>query len=56
VKWLTELEALAVPENERLLERLRQVRDALAAHLANDHEKNTTGKGQIAQPLESAHV
>ena len=37
VKWLTELEALAQPENERLLARLRQVRNALAAHLVNDH-------------------
>lgn len=37
VKWLTELEALALPENAPLLTRLRQVRNALAAHLANDH-------------------
>jgi len=37
VKWLTELEALSLPENERLLARLRQVRNALAAHLVNDH-------------------
>jgi len=37
VKWLTELEALALPENVLLLTRLRQVRHALAAHLINDH-------------------
>jgi lipopolysaccharide/colanic/teichoic acid biosynthesis glycosyltransferase len=37
VKWLTELEALAFPENVLLLTRLRQVRHALAAHLINDH-------------------
>jgi FlaA1/EpsC-like NDP-sugar epimerase len=37
VKWLTELEGLALPENVQLLARLRQVRNALAAHLVNDH-------------------
>jgi hypothetical protein len=37
VKWLTELEALALPQNTPLLTRLRQVRNALAVHLANDH-------------------
>lgn len=37
VKWLTELEALAYPENDQLLTRLRQIRNALAAHLVNDH-------------------
>jgi lipopolysaccharide/colanic/teichoic acid biosynthesis glycosyltransferase len=37
VKWLTELEALAIPQNALLLTRLRQVRNALAAHLVNDH-------------------
>ena len=42
VRWLTELEALALPENLPLLARLRQVRNALAAHLANDHETKTS--------------
>ena len=37
VKWLTELEALALPQNALLLNRLRQLRNALAAHLVNDH-------------------
>jgi lipopolysaccharide/colanic/teichoic acid biosynthesis glycosyltransferase len=37
VKWLTELEGLALPENVPLLARLRQVRNALAAHVVNDH-------------------
>jgi lipopolysaccharide/colanic/teichoic acid biosynthesis glycosyltransferase len=37
VKWLTELEALALPQNAPLLTRLRQLRNALAAHLVNDH-------------------
>jgi lipopolysaccharide/colanic/teichoic acid biosynthesis glycosyltransferase len=37
VKWLTELEGLALPENVPLLARLRQVRNALAAHMVNDH-------------------
>jgi lipopolysaccharide/colanic/teichoic acid biosynthesis glycosyltransferase len=37
VKWLTELEGLALPENVPLLARLRQVRNALAAHQVNDH-------------------
>jgi len=38
VQWLTELESLALPQNAPLLTRLRQVRNALAAHLVNDHE------------------
>jgi FlaA1/EpsC-like NDP-sugar epimerase len=37
VKWLTELEALALPQNTSLLARLRQVRNALAVHQANVH-------------------
>jgi hypothetical protein len=37
VKWLTELEALALPQNAPMLTRLRQLRNALAAHLVNDH-------------------
>ncbi len=37
VKWLTELEALAIPENDPLLARLRQVRNALARQFTNDH-------------------
>ncbi len=39
VKWLTELEGLARPENEELLARLRQIRNGLAAHVTNDHGK-----------------
>jgi lipopolysaccharide/colanic/teichoic acid biosynthesis glycosyltransferase len=42
VKWLTELEGLALPENVPLLARLRQVRNALAAHLVNDHGSEPT--------------
>ena len=38
VKWFTELEGLALPQNTALLTRLRTVRNALAAHLVNDHE------------------
>jgi FlaA1/EpsC-like NDP-sugar epimerase len=37
VQWLTELESLALPQNTPLLTRLRKVRNALAAHMANDH-------------------
>ena len=44
VKWLTELEALAIPQNAPLLTRLRQVRNALAAHLVNYHEKEASIK------------
>ena len=42
VKLLTEFEALSVPENERLLTRMRQVRNALAAHLATDNGSNAS--------------
>jgi lipopolysaccharide/colanic/teichoic acid biosynthesis glycosyltransferase len=34
--WLTELEALAHPDNVKLLGRLRYLRNSLAAHLVND--------------------
>ena len=44
VKWLTELEALALPQNAPLLTRLRQVRNALAAHQVNDHRTETAIK------------
>ncbi|MGB8214184.1 MAG: sugar transferase [Anaerolineales bacterium] len=37
VKWLSELETLAFPENDQLLARLRQVRNGLAAHFVNGH-------------------
>jgi hypothetical protein len=42
VKWLTELERLALPENAPLLARLRQIRNALAAHAVNDHESKAS--------------
>ncbi len=44
VKWLTELEGLALPENAPLLARLRQVRNALAAHVVHDHGPGPTLK------------
>ena len=44
VKWLTELEGLALPENVPLLARLRQVRNALATHLVNDHGSKPSGR------------
>jgi lipopolysaccharide/colanic/teichoic acid biosynthesis glycosyltransferase len=42
VKWLTELEALSIPEDEQLHIRLRQIRNALAFHLVNDRDPNST--------------
>jgi hypothetical protein len=52
VKWLTELEALAKPENDQLLARLRQVRNALAAHLVSDNGSNTPEHSRTPQALE----
>ncbi len=36
VKWLTELEVLAHPDNEAMISRLRQLRNALAIHLTDE--------------------
>jgi lipopolysaccharide/colanic/teichoic acid biosynthesis glycosyltransferase len=47
VKWLTELESLSNSEDEKLLTRLRQIRNALASHLANDHGPDST-EGEFA--------
>jgi FlaA1/EpsC-like NDP-sugar epimerase len=52
VKWLTELEALAIPENDRLLSRMRQIRNALAAHLVNDREMNAPGSSHTTHLIE----
>jgi len=47
VKWLTELEALSNSEDEQLLARLRQIRNALASHLVNDHGQDSA-EGEFA--------
>lgn len=52
VKLLTELEALANPENDQLLVRLRQFRNALAANLVNYSGTNLPGRGRIVQQAE----
>ena len=48
VKWLTEFETLTNPENNQLLMRLRQIRNALVAHQVSDHEKNMLSRNRIA--------
>jgi hypothetical protein len=37
MSWLTELEALAQPENEHLISRLSQLRDGLAVDMIGEH-------------------
>jgi hypothetical protein len=52
VKWFTELEAFANQENDHLIARLRQVRNALAAQLANDNGSNTAERSRTPKPME----
>jgi lipopolysaccharide/colanic/teichoic acid biosynthesis glycosyltransferase len=51
VKWFAELEALSDPENEQMLSRLRQIRNALAFHLINDHGAQLTDHDPAATNL-----
>ena len=51
MKWLTELEALSNPENEQLLLRLRQIRNALAFALINDRGSDSTERELASRKL-----
>ena len=44
LQWFAELEALATPDNDRLLQRLRLIRKALAIQLINEQASNPPDK------------